>query len=122
MSTDVTFATVAKLASALPGVERSTSWGSPSLKVRGKMFACIANHKSAEKGTLVVRMDFAQRDALVAEEPGVFYLKDHYVGYPCVLVRLSKVTPDMLRGLLETGHRFVTRVVQKSKGPKVQRS
>ena len=41
-------------------------YGTPALKVRGKMFACIANHKSAEPGTLVIRMDFAQRAELIA--------------------------------------------------------
>ena len=103
----ITFATVREWARKLPDVEESTSWGSPSLKVRGKMFACMASHKSAEPGSLVVLLDFAQRDALVAEEPGIFYFKEHYENYPCVLVRLSKVTPDMLRGLLETGYKFV---------------
>jgi hypothetical protein len=29
------------------------------------MFVCIASHKSAEPNTLVVMMDFADRDALV---------------------------------------------------------
>jgi hypothetical protein len=30
---------------------------SPSLKVRGRMFACMASHKSAEPDTLVVMTD-----------------------------------------------------------------
>ena len=43
----------------------TTTWGQPALKVRGKMFVCIAGNKSAEPNSLVVRMDFAARDARV---------------------------------------------------------
>jgi hypothetical protein len=109
----LTFDAVRKIGLALPDVEESTSWGSPSLKVRGTMFACMATNKAAEPNTLVVRMDFAQRDALVAEEPAVYYLKDHYVGYPCVLVRLSRVHPDALRDLVAGAYRFVSATARK---------
>lgn len=67
---------------ALPDVEVTTTWGQPTLKVRGKMFVCMAAHKSAEPNTLVAMMDFASRDALVEDDPYTYYLKDHYVNYP----------------------------------------
>ena len=69
------------------------------------MFVCMATHKSAEPNTLVVKMDFAQRDALIEEAPATYYLKDHYVNYPCVLVRLSRVHPDALRDLVQGAYR-----------------
>lgn len=78
-----------------------------ALKVRGKMFACGATHKSAEPNTLVVRVDFDQRDGLIADDP-TYYLTEHYVDYACVLVRLDRVHPDALRDLLLTGWRFVS--------------
>ena len=102
------FENVEKIARTLPGVEVSTAWGQPALKVRGKMFACLASHKSAEPNTLVVRMDFAHRDALIDQEPATYYLKEHYMGYPCVLVRLSRVLPDALRDLIIGAHRYVS--------------
>ena len=102
------FALVRKFGMALPDVEEATSWGTPSLKVRGKMFACMASHKSAEPGTLVVRIPFEQRDELISADPSTYYLKEHYVNYACVLVRLSRVHPDALRDLLLTAHRFVS--------------
>jgi hypothetical protein len=105
------FDLVRDAAAALPGVEVTTSWGAPALKVRGKMFVCMATHKSAEPDTLVVRMDFAQRDALIEEDSQTYYLKDHYVDYPCVLVRLSGVHPDALRDLVHTAYRFVIATV-----------
>jgi hypothetical protein len=105
----VTFDTVLELGRALPDVEVTTSWGAPALKVRGRMFACGAIHKSAEANTLVVRMDFDQRDELINADPDTYYLKEHYMDYACVLVRLDRVHPDALRDLLLTGWRFMTR-------------
>jgi hypothetical protein len=72
------------------------------------MFVCIASHKSAEPDTLVVMMDIADRDALMHDDPDVYYLTDHYIGYPCVLVRLARVHPDALRGLVIGAHRYVS--------------
>jgi hypothetical protein len=103
------FDLVRKLAGSLPDVEESTMYGAPALKVRGKMFACMASHKSAEPGSLVVRIDFDQRDELLATDPSTYYLKDHYVDYACVLVRLSRIHPDALRDLLLTAWRFMSR-------------
>jgi hypothetical protein len=92
----------------LPDVEVTTTYGQPALKVRGRMFVCIASHKSAEPDTLVVMMDFPDRDALIEDDPDTYYLQEHYVGYPCVLVRLSRVHPDALRDLVIGAHRYVS--------------
>ena len=48
----------------LPEVEEGTMYGAPALKVRGKFLACMASHKSAEPGSLVVRIGFEDREAL----------------------------------------------------------
>ena len=104
----ITFDTVREMGLALPGVEEGTSYGSPSLKVGGKMFACIPVHRSAEPDSLAVRIDFEQRDELIAAEPATYYLKDHYVNYPVVLVRLSRINRDALRDLLLMAWRFVS--------------
>ncbi|HKE83253.1 MAG TPA: MmcQ/YjbR family DNA-binding protein, partial [Vicinamibacterales bacterium] len=114
-------ATVRAIGRTLSDVEETTSWGAFALKVRGKMFVCTAINKAAEPNSLVVRMDFAQRDALLAEDPDTFYLKDHYIDYPCVLVRLSKVHPDALRDLVAGAHRFVSATLPKRKHPAVSR-
>ena len=72
------------------------------------MFACMAIHKSAEPRTLAVRVGFDQRDELIEAEPAIYYLKNHYVNYPVVLVRLDRIHPDALRDLLTAGWRFVS--------------
>jgi hypothetical protein len=102
------FDTVRKIGLALPGVEESTAYGSPALKVRGKLLACVPAHRSAEPGSLVVRVGFDDRAELLAADPDVYYVTDHYLGYSAVLVRLSRVTPDFLRDLLGMAHKFVT--------------
>lgn len=111
------FAPVAAIGRTLPDVEETTTWGKPTLKVGGSMFVCIASHKSAEPDTLVVMMDIADRDALVAEDPDSYYLKEHYVGYPCVLVRLRRVGADALRGLVIGAHRYISQKKQKPRRP-----
>jgi len=110
-----TFKAVESIGRTLPDVEVTTAYGQPALKVRGQMFVCIASNKAAEPNTLVVMMDFADRDALVEDDPGTYYLKDHYVGYPCLLVRLSRVHPDALRDLVIGAHRFVSAKARRKK-------
>ena len=105
----IDFETVRKIGLALPGVEESTAYGSPALKVHGKLLACIAAHRSAEPGSLAVRVDFDDRAELIATDPDVYYVTDHYVGYNAVLVRLSRVNRDVLRDLLGMAYKFVTR-------------
>jgi hypothetical protein len=104
----VGFETVRKVGLEFSGVEASTMYGSPALKVRGKLLACMPSHRSAEAGSLVVCVDFADRAALLAEAPEIYYVTDHYIGYPSVHVRLSRVTPDVLRDLLGMAYKFVT--------------
>jgi hypothetical protein len=114
-ATAVSFEIVRKIGLALPDVEEGTMYGSPALKVRGKLLTCLAIHKSAEPESLAVRIDFDQRAALLAEAPETYYLTEHYVNYPVVLVRLSRIRVDEMRDLLGSAWRFVT--AQKSRSP-----
>ena len=98
----------------LPGVEQSTAYGSPALRVHGKLLACVPAHRSAEPGSLVVRVDFDDRAELLAAAPDVYYVTSHYLGYSAVLVRLSRVTPNVLRDLLSMAHKFVTAEAARS--------
>jgi len=104
----ITFDTVREIGMKFPGVEYGTAYGAPALKVRGKMFTCVPTHRSAEPGSLAIRLDFDHRDELIAADPATYYLKDHYVNYPCVLVRLSRIHEDALQDLLLMAVRFVS--------------
>ena len=96
----ISFDTVRELARALPHLEESTSYGAQSWKVRGKLVACQAINKSAEPNSLVVKIPFEQRDELIAAQPDIYYVTEHYERYPSVLVRLSQINRDALRDLL----------------------
>jgi hypothetical protein len=116
------FGAVRDLARALPRVEEGTAYGSPALKVGGKMFACIAINRSAEPNTLAVRVAFRDRDEMIAADPDTFYVTDHYVNYPCVLVRLSRIHPDALRDLLRMGWEFVARSATRTRNAKAAKT
>jgi hypothetical protein len=68
----ITFDTVRKIGLALPNVEASTAWGAPALKIHGKLMACVPTHRSAEPGSLMVRVGFEDRAELLAAVPHVY--------------------------------------------------
>jgi len=105
----IDFDTVRNIGLALPGVEESTAYGFPALKIHGKLLACVPANRSAEPGSLVVRVDFDDRAELLAAAPDVYYVTDHYVDHYAVLVRLRHATPDVLRDLLGMAYKFVIR-------------
>jgi len=103
----INFDTVRKIGLALPGVEESTAYGAPALKVHGKLLACVPTHRAAT-GSLAVRVGLDDRAELLAAAPDVYYVTDHYLNYSAVLVRMSRVTTDVLHDLLGMAHKFVT--------------
>ena len=109
------FARVRRLGLQLADVEEGTSWGAPALKVRGKMFACVPTNKQAEPESVVFRLSFVERDLRLDAEPDHYYLKPHYVNYPCVLARVKRLSDGALKELLETSWRFVQTTGRASK-------
>ncbi|MBS1661430.1 MAG: MmcQ/YjbR family DNA-binding protein [Bacteroidetes bacterium] len=77
-----------------PSTEESTSYGTPSFKVKTK-FLC----RLKEDGeTLVIHSD--DRDEWLADDPNIFFVTDHYRNYPYVLVHLKKIGKKKLKQLL----------------------
>ncbi|MGH7656215.1 MAG: MmcQ/YjbR family DNA-binding protein [Gemmatimonadaceae bacterium] len=108
---------VRKIALALPDVDESTIHGAPSLKVRGRLLACPAIHRSAEPETLAVQIGLDRRSELIAAGPAVYYVTSHYVNYPTVLVRLSRIHKDRLRDLLAAARLFaISKTTKASSG------
>ena len=92
---------------AMPDVEAATKYdGSPVLKRGGSFMAGLATHSSAEPETLVVRMRLEERDSLIEDAPGTYYLTEYYRGHPVVLVRLSRIDRGALRDLLAVSWRL----------------
>jgi hypothetical protein len=93
---------VVDLGARLPGVDVTTSYGTPALKVRDKLICRLRTNPDA----LVVRViDLEDRDALVRGEPDAFFITPHYQEYPYVLVRLEAVDPVALGELVEDAWR-----------------
>ena len=97
-------------------------YGAPALKLGKRMVACIASNKAAEPGTLVVWTTFEQRDILIADEPGIYYLKPHYETYPVVLVRLARVSRDAMSDLLAGAVREISADAATKKRPAARRA
>ncbi len=84
-------------------LEESTSYGTPALKVRGKLLVRLKE----DGQTLVLMTTFEDRERLLAAAPEVFFLTEHYRNYPAVLVRLPLVEREVLRELLAEAWRIV---------------
>jgi hypothetical protein len=109
-----TWETVWELLGELPGTEQGLLHHNPAVRVRGKLVAYLPNnsrsrpvHAADREEFLVVRTDFGERAALLAEDPETFFVTPHYENYPGVLVRLASVRPDQLRELLTEAWRLV---------------
>ena len=95
---------VRELALDLPAVEQGTSYGTPALKVRGKLLARLKE----DGQTLVLRTTLADRTRLLSAAPDVFYLTDHYLNYPMILIRLPQIDRALLRELLAEAWRLAS--------------
>jgi hypothetical protein len=109
-----TWETVWEVLGALPGTEQGRLHDNPAVRVRGKLVAYLPNnsrsrpaHAADHEEFLVVKTDFAERAALLEEDPETFFVTPHYQDYPGVIVRLATVRPDQLRELLTEAWRLV---------------
>lgn len=94
---------VRDLALKLPEVVETTSYGTPSFKVRKRMIARLRE----EGDILVVRIDLADKEYLIQTQPDRYFTLPHYDGYPAVLVRLTMIGHEELAELLTAAWRFV---------------
>lgn len=97
------FDRVVEIASALPGVEASRSYGTPSIKVKGKFMARL---RSEGEGGLAIRCDLIEREMLMQAAPETFYITDHYAGSDMVLINLETVRWEAMPGIVEQAWRM----------------
>lgn len=121
-----TFEDVARLALALPETEETTSYGNVSWAVRtgrvrrgapetkGFVWERPLSRKDRthlveaeeievppDEVILAARVeDLAEKEATLAENPGVAFTTPHFNGYPAVLVRLDRVAPALLQEIV----------------------
>ena len=101
MARGLTFDTVVTLCDGLPGIEVNTSYGTPAIKVKGKLLVRLKE----DGESIVLRTPFVVRDHLLHTQPAIFFITDHYRDYPAVLVRLPKVAKQQLKELIEAAWR-----------------
>ena len=102
---------VRRIALALPETSERLSRGLASWRVRDKLFVwerplrpsdLRALGDDAPTGPILgarVEHLFA-KEALLADDPEVFFTTPHFDGYPAVLVRLEKITLDELEEVI----------------------
>jgi hypothetical protein len=101
MSAMMTWETVKEIATAFPGSEEGTSYGTPAFRVRKSLFVRL--HDSGE--SLVIRIDPDERAMRMKVDPETYYITEHYRNYPYMLVRLATVSREDLFDLLEESWR-----------------
>jgi hypothetical protein len=100
----VTWQQVVQMGLRLPGVQESTSYGTPALKAGAKGLMCRLR---TDPDALALRVrDMGEREALLQGQPEAFFTIPHYDGYPMVLVDLGQVDPAELAELIEDAWRL----------------
>ncbi|MEV8613053.1 MmcQ/YjbR family DNA-binding protein [Amycolatopsis sp. NPDC051373] len=117
-----TWEDVARLGAQLPGTELVVKRDTRSWDVKGKAYAWerplrktdldALGDAAPEGDVLAVRVpDIGAKEALLADEPGVFFTTPHFDGYPAVLVRLAEIDLPTLEEALVEG--WLCRVPKK---------
>jgi len=92
-----TWRATTEIALSWPGVEESTWYRTPALKVAGKGFARL---RTESDDKLMVVCSLAEKEALLAADDPAFSTTEHYDGHGSILVDLDLVDPAQLRELL----------------------
>jgi hypothetical protein len=105
------FDDVRRIALSLPETSERTQWGNMSWRVRDKSFVwerplrksdLRALGDAAPDGPILgVRVEhLIAKDALLADDPDVYFTTPHFDGYAAVLVRLERIALDELEELI----------------------
>ena len=103
----ITFKWIEKLARSFPGADVSGSYGTPSIKFGKKL---VLRMHQKEDAIVLLPDTVDEQQELIQRDPMTFYITDHYVGYPAVLVRPT-VDKSVFRDQMERSWR---RAVRKS--------
>ncbi len=86
-----------RVARRLPGVEVSTSYGTPALKVAGKLLTRL---RPEDNSLTLHDVPVEERETLIETQPEIFHTTPHYDGHPIVLARLALISEPDLQGFL----------------------
>ncbi len=102
---------VRRIALALPESSEGSSWGNASWRVREKQFVwerplrageIEALGEDAPDGPILgARVEhLGAKEALLADDPAVFFTTPHFEGFPAVLVLLDQIALDELEEVI----------------------
>jgi hypothetical protein len=99
----ITYEQLKREALTLADVEESTSYGTPALKVRGKLMVRLKE----DLENVVLRTQWEDRERLMTLYPNAFHITDHYRAHPWVLLRLSAAPRAHVAKWLQDAWRLV---------------
>ena len=90
----------------LPGTERGTSYGKPSVKIaaNGRSFVFPSHEADTSFG---IALDLDTIEMLKETDPDTFWQTPHYVGWEGVLVRYGSADADRVRAMIERSRDWV---------------
>jgi hypothetical protein len=105
------FDDVRRIALGLPETSEQPRWGNASWRVRDKPFVWERPLRAADLRALGdaapdgpilgVRVEhLIAKEALIADDPSVYFTTPHFDGYPAVLVRLDEIALDELEEVI----------------------
>ena len=95
----LTAAQARKIALSFDGAFERWSQGGPEIRIGDDFFVRIGTR---EPGTVQLRIDsIEERDAMIAAEPHLFYITDHFRSYKGLLARLTALDAKTFRALLK---------------------
>src|SRR5690606_5905161 len=106
-----TWEDVRRIALGLPETDEVLRWGDPARRVRQKAFVCdgpvrrpdmAALGDAAPGGPILGAYvpDVGAKEALIADDPEIYFTTPHFDGFPAVLVRLERIGADELEELV----------------------
>ena len=95
----LTAAQARKIALSFEGAFERYSQGGPEIRIGEAFFVRIGTR---EPDTVMLRTEtLDERDAMIAAEPELFYITDHFKTYKGLLARLAELDPKTFRALLK---------------------
>jgi hypothetical protein len=98
----MTWEQLCRLGRALPEVAEDVWFRTPALKVRGKSFCRL---KEDGRSVVFLLPSVEEQEILIEARPDVYFITDHYRGYPAVLARLAALRVPECRRRLEQAWR-----------------
>jgi hypothetical protein len=93
----------------LPDVVEGLSYGTPALRVKGRLFCRLWGEKDTRESgvagdVLVVFCELHKKEELLADSDGSIFTAPHYDGYGAVLVDLTNVKEKHLAELVRASY------------------